>query len=247
MTPRRALGFVVGCLLAVSLAACGGSDVSSSGPVATTAATPTAAPPTDISGCITAEDATLIAYEGAVRASVAIEGDGAAGVVISYEQNGSVCNWLPLADRLVETGYTVLLYDRQAGVPVDYVPEMVALLRDRGIEDVSLVGGSIGGMASIRVASDIDPPPRAVVSLSGASADTVQAAPSLQEPLLQVVAADDTPFAGAARSTDEAATGSPDHQLVVVDGRAHASTLFTVDPTVIDVVDAFLQKHMPVG
>jgi hypothetical protein len=59
------------------------------------------------------------------------------------------------ADRLVDTGYRVLQYERVDGPDGVYVPEMVELLRAEGVGEVVLVGGPIGGMVSItRRASD---------------------------------------------------------------------------------------------
>lgn len=220
------------------LAGCGGGATEEP-------ATSTSLPPlTDVGLCISADDATLVRVDDKVQAAVAIMGDGDAGVVISYEQNGSVCPWLPLAERLVTSRYTVVLYDRLSEATYEFVPEMVALLRSRGVADVALVGGSIGGMASIDAATEIDPPVAAVVSLSGASRDTVTAAADLEVPLLQIVAEGDTSFAVAAQATDDAAVNSPDHQLDVVAGVAHGSLLFSTDATVLDRIDAFLQSKL---
>lgn len=212
-------------------------------------ATPTATPISDISGCITSSDAELLLHEGAATtAVVALMGDGRAGVVISYEQAGSVCPWLPLAERLVAEGYRVLLYDRRAGVPDDYVGDMTALLRQRATEQVFLIGGSLGGTASLEGAATIEPPVAAVVNLSGGRSDTVAAAAELTVPLLQIVAESDSggTFASAARLIDEAATQAPARELIVLPGRAHASGFFRTDQSaqVMDHIVDFLAAHV---
>lgn len=224
----------------VAIAGCSGDGI----PDVAGGSSTSARPLTDVGLCITAGDATLLRHEGDVQAAVAIMGEGAAGVVISYEQNGSVCPWLPLADKLVAAGYTVVLYDRLSEQTYDFVPEMVDLLRERGIAEVALVGGSIGGMASIDAATDVEPPVAAVVSLSGADSGTVQAARELTVPLLQIVAEGDTTFVGPAQSTNDAAVGSPDHQLDIVSGSAHGSLLFSVDATVLDRIEEFLHAYL---
>ena len=104
-----------------------------------------------VGGCIQADEASLEVYrDDEVTAAVAIMGEGRAGVVVSYEENGSVCNWLAAAERLTGAGYTVLLYDRLHGSEGAFVPAMTRLIRQRGVQEVALLGGSIGG----RVADD---------------------------------------------------------------------------------------------
>lgn len=206
------------------------------------------AAPTDLDGCITAEDATLLVHQGeSTVADVAIMGDGQVGVVISYETSRYVCTWLPLAERLVEAGYRVLLYDTVSGTAIDHVVDRAALLRDEGVTDVVLVGGSLGGAASIVAAAEIEPPVAAVVSLSGGGIDTTDAAPEITSPMLQVVAEEDSPFAAVANQNDVAATGSPAHELVRLPGRTHASTFFTSPDAevVLSTVVEFIQEHAP--
>lgn len=205
-------------------------------------------PLADLDGCLSRDEATIFWYRGSnVRAAVGILGDGATGVVISFEQDGSACRWLPLATALQKAGYRVLLYHRYEGNTDDFVEAMVALIRERGVEQVALVGGSIGGISSIVSAARIIPSVAAVVSLSGADDQTVAAASQLRQPLLQIVASGDGPFPGSARSTDLAATKSIDHQLILIDGTAHASLLFVVDGSVIGRVQKFLTTHLPPG
>lgn len=210
--------------------------------------TPSPTPITDISGCITADDAELFLHEGESTTSVvALMGEGPTGVVVSYEQSGSVCPWLPLAERLVAEGYQVALFDRRTGVPDDYAVDITALLRERGSEQVFLVGGSLGGTASIQAGAAIEPPVAGVVNLSGGRSDSVEAAAELTMPLLQIVASDDNGGAlvSLARLIDEAATQTSERELIVVAGRAHASGLFDTEQSeqvLTEIVD-FLGAH----
>lgn len=247
-------------LAAVALmAACSpGTDAGSNPPIdASVPATASAAAPsssssatsiTDISGCITSGDAELLLHEGsATTAVVALMGEGPVGVVVSYEQTGSVCPWLPLADRLVAEGYQVLLYDRRSGVPAAYATDLTALLRERGTEEVFLVGGSLGGTVSLEAAAVIEPPVAGVVNLSGGRPDTVAVAAELAVPLLQIVAAGDNggAFATTARLIDEAAVQAPERELTVVPGSAHASGFFRGEQSqqVMDQIVGFLDSH----
>jgi pimeloyl-ACP methyl ester carboxylesterase len=224
-------------LVGLLLAGCGGGSEDRSA-----SEHPTKTPVALGGGCLTADDATLSWYDDeSLSAAVGILGSGPQGVVISYEKAGSVCPWLPLADRLTAEGVTVLLYERLDDFdPSAYLPAMLTLLTDQGVDRIALVGGSVGGMASITVAATGDPAIASVVSLSGASQDTIAAAPLLDVPLLQVVARDDQPFAAAAKATEQAASVSPQHRLVVVEGSAHASSMFAVDATVLDRVAGFV-------
>ncbi|MGI8644730.1 MAG: dienelactone hydrolase family protein [Nocardioides sp.] len=236
---RRRLAVThVAALLAVSLAGCGSDNTDQAS---------RAPRPHDLGGCLSSDEATLSWYDDdSLSAAVGVfESSGDAGVVVSYEQSGSVCPWLSLAERLSDVGLTVLVYERLDDYdPGEYLPAMVGLLREDGVDHVGLVGGSIGGMASIISAAGITPPVAAVVSLSGASPATIAAAPDLTMPLLQIVAKDDEPFATAAASTDAAAHAAPTHQLVVVRGNAHASVLLSIDSRSSDRVVTFLNEKL---
>lgn len=204
----------------------------------------------EITSCITGDEADVFAYAGeATDPVVAIMGEGPASVIVSSERSGSVCPWLPLAERLVDAGYEVALYQRLAGAPdddaVNYVVDMTALMRDRGSEQVFLVGGSLGGGASLDAAASIQPPVDGLVNLSGGRVDSEDAAAELTVPLLQIVAASDSAFPRSARRIDAAATQAPARELIVLPGRAHASDFFAVDQSelVLDLIVEFLDTH----
>lgn len=224
--------------LALFLTGCGGDgaapDSSTPAPTvppstADASATQTSATEvlSDIDGCITPADATLLVHEGPdTIAHVALLGEGSVGVVISYDAARSVCQWLPLADRLVEAGHRALLYEAVQGSGQAHITAMAGLLRDQGAEHVFLLGGDKNGSASIVAATTIEPAVAGVVSLSG---PVTEAAASLTVPMLQIVAEQDGPVPAGARANDAAATQAPSSDVLSYPGEAHASTL--IDPS----------------
>ena len=224
-------------IAAVTLGGCGGSDEKADEPVAEK-------PLTEMGfGCITKDDATLIHHKkGDLEANVAVMGKGDVGVVITYETFRNVCLWLPLAERLVADGHQVLLFDQLAGTGDELIPQMSDLIRGKGATKVVLVGGSQGGGESILAAPDVEPAVSAVVVMAPSDIATAEA---LTMPLLQVVASGDGDFPSIAKANDAAATRSSDHQLLVVEGNAHASKIFdgAAKQKVLDAMSAFITKH----
>lgn len=230
--------------LALVLTACGGA-------ASTTKAAPTAshkasAVPTgpNVSGCYTDQDGAIFTYGDGMNGL--IMGQGAAGVVITYERRGNVCSWRPLADRLVAAGYRVMLYNRRAAdVPADVIVDMVKrMAKESGVEQLFLVGGSIGGTISVSAATTLKGVD-GVVSLSG-NPDPADAA-KLTVPLLQIGSESDS-YGGAAdlERTRQAATKSPDNQVLVFKGQStHASDLFTTPQAAqtLDAIVAFMDRH----
>lgn len=230
-------GIVTAALFAaITLGGCGGSEPA--------AEKPAEKPLTEMGfGCITADDATLLHHEkGDLEADVAIFGEGEVGVVVTYETFRNVCLWLPLEERLVADGHQVLLYDQLAGTGDELIPQMADLLRDKGAKKIVLVGGSQGGGESMIAAPEVKPAVSAVVVMAPSEIGT---ADGLTMPFLQVVASADGTFASTARANDAAATQSPDHQLLVVDGNAHASKIFAgaAKQQALDAMSAFITKH----
>jgi len=225
---------VAAVVLAAGVTACEGRDTPE----------PPSRPLADIGGCIQPDEASLEIYDdGTVSAAVAIFGAGRAGVVVSHEENVSVCNWLRAAEQLGRAGYSVLLYDRLHGSEGAVVPAMAGLMRQRGVRRLAVVGGSGGGVVSLGEAVFMSPPPEAVVSVSGADESTTRIVGRLRTPLLQIVAEDDPTMRAAAAT--HAAAGPIEHRLVVLPGKAHASMLFPVHARALRVVERFLRRVMP--
>ena len=102
--------------------------------------------------------------------------DAKVGVVLRQGAGQTICQWLPWAGDVADaTGARVLLFDRrgQGSSPgeSDLTAEAAdlasgaALLRRRGIDDVALVGSSMGNSVTFS-ALDQMPPPCALVAIS---------------------------------------------------------------------------------
>ncbi|MEV4399064.1 hypothetical protein [Nonomuraea sp. NPDC049607] len=246
-------------LLTLGLTGCGGTVGTGATAVRTTAAeapspdpTPTPSPPPtgpNVSGCFTEQDGKIFTHVRGLPG--VITGDGPVGVVISYERRGTVCSWRPLSDRLVAAGYRVLLYARDAGLlPEDGAVAMGRrLAKEKGVERLFLVGGSIGATASVpaaeRLAGKAGVKVAGVVALSG-EIDQGDAA-ALTVPLLQIGSEHDS-YGGAEsmRAAEAAATKAPDNQVMVIPGESlHASALVGSPHAtkVLDTVVAFMDRH----
>jgi len=222
------------------LSGCGGLSDKVSKPEASSAP-----PLKELGGCITASDATLIHHTGGgIVADVALFGSGDVTAIVTYETFRNVCTWLPLAKRLVAAGHQVLLYDQVQGGGEDQIPEMARLARQHGAQKIVLVGGSAGGQESIAAARIVDPPVVGVAVLAAApgSMDSTDAA-ALTVPFLQVVAKNDD-FVATDRDYDRAASKSPDHKLLIVEGSEHASLMFAGPAArqVLGALVAFVDK-----
>ena len=124
-----------------------------------------------------------------------------------------------------------------------------AQLHRRGVDQVVLVGSSMGGTAVLSAATRIRPPVAGVVSLSGASSfggvDAEGAMGRLRVPVLFVVGADDQQFREQARLMHRAARVA-DKRLLVVPGGGHGTGMveFGDDaPRVLGAVRRFITDH----
>ena len=97
-----------------------------------------------------------------VFVNVLDEGSGAP-IVLVHGLPGSAYDWRPTQEALVDRGYRVLAYDRVGYGYSDSNPDgvytvessaqdLLALLENAGLSDVTLVGWSYGGAASMRAA-----------------------------------------------------------------------------------------------
>ncbi|GAA3255507.1 hypothetical protein GCM10020216_092030 [Nonomuraea helvata] len=203
-------------------------------------------PPTgpDVSGCYHANDGKIFKYDGDMPGIIG--GSGSVGVVITYERRGTVCSWRPLFDRLVSR-YRVLVYTRSSqSLPEDTAVAMARrLLKERGVERVFLVGGSIGATTSVPAALRLGSKVAGVVALSGQISQ--ETAGRLTVPLLQIGSANDGyGGAGDLAKAHDAATKAPDNELLVIPGESlHASALLASPHAqqVLDTIDAFMARH----
>jgi dienelactone hydrolase len=250
-------------VLVFLLGACGAEPTPTSTP--TLGPMPSATPG---GKCLTErERAGVIRFRSDNGASLAgvLLGHGPAGVVLAHSNNTDLCDWVPYARVLAGLGYVALPIDlngygasqTSAGVPVDprYDEDLsaaVKLLRGRGVGAVFLMGEVIGGTAAVKAATSITPPVAGVIVVSSPAdtlrMDAVAAARVLKVPLL-CIASDIDEFLADTRLIAEAATGAPEHQLLIVaDSTSGSTNLFdpAVErkaPEVRAAVESFLRRH----
>lgn len=122
--------------------------------------------------------------------------DATAGVVMAHMLPADQSSWFDFADRVGELGYRVLTFDFRGYCPGgdagcsqgtkrvsaiwQDVQGAVDYLKEQGIQRIGLVGASMGGTASLVVASRPDEAIRAAVTLSApASIDGLVAGPEI--------------------------------------------------------------------
>lgn len=243
--------------LSLLLTACGGAAKQSAAvqSAAPTSAAPSPVTPTpipvatgpNVSGCFTEADGKIFSW-GDDLPGVITKGKGPVGVVVSYERGGNVCTWKPLSDRLVAAGYRVLLYARSSvDSPEDATLAMAKrLAKEKGIERLFIVGGSIGATTAVPAAEKFGQAKVAgVVALSG-EIDAADAG-ALTVPLLQIGSENDS-YGGAQslQAAHDAAKKSPDNQLEIIKGGSlHASDIFQGQegPKTLDTIVAFMKRH----
>jgi pimeloyl-ACP methyl ester carboxylesterase len=157
-------GLLVLLAVAASLTACSGEG-----------------PDADLSG----SRAVAFASADGVGLEGRLFGDGTSAVVLSHMRPADQTSWYRFANRLADAGYLVLTYDfrgycpggdggcsegeRDIAAMWQDVAGAVAFVRERGALDVSLVGASMGGTASLVAAArgvEVD----AIVTLSAPAA-----------------------------------------------------------------------------
>ncbi|PBC79477.1 hypothetical protein BX265_4281 [Streptomyces sp. TLI_235] len=162
-------------------------------------------------GCLTEEQAAkgsvpvdgLSPVEAYYRDSDA--GGAKTAVVLSHQNGGSLCDWIPYLDAFAGAGYAVLPYTAN-GTVSDTIEQVAGYLKAKGIARLVLVGASKGGTGSLVAGSlpDLPVPAAAVVSLSGPESfggdDAGTAVKRLSVPVLFAAEEHDQPFADNARS-----------------------------------------------
>ncbi len=167
----------------------------------------------------------------------AFVGSGNSGVVLAHEYPADLCGWWPFATYLARRGFLVLAFDfrcfglsscpdHATGDLMDDVRGAGAELRRVGAASVALVGASLGGTVTLMAAPTMDPPPDAVVCLSGepdlgylvgsTKLDAQSAVPRMTSPSLFVVAREDRNVSVRDMRGLYRAAGSKDKRLVVL-------------------------------
>src|SRR5690349_8358879 len=166
-------------------------------------------------------------------------GTGSVGVVLGNQAGSTACEWLAYAKNLAQRGYRVLAFDfngegnsaESDGSEGDDVASAAKYLRSQpGITDVVLIGASRGGTAVLVAAANLQPAPKAVISLSAPAVfnqdDAALVVAKLTMPTLFVAAKDDGTFAGEAQLLYDKVPPA-NRRLTIVPGTSHGLVLVT--------------------
>ena len=158
------------------LFSCGGTEQDPSGEPSATASSIESPSPTPVPG----EAVTFRASDG-VRIAGRVFGEGRVGVVLGHSIDGDQTEWWNVAEVLANEGVATLTIDFRGYCPgeeagcsddgstADAWRDLLAgaeLLRDRGVNEVVLVGASMGGTAAIQAAAQARPNVSGVITLS---------------------------------------------------------------------------------
>ncbi len=184
-------------------------------------------------------------------------GDGTVGIVLSHMFPTNQTSWFPFARRLAAEGYRALAYDFRGygkstgSVSIAQIDRDVRAaakyLREQGVGRLVLIGASMGGTASMKVAAADGAAALVVLSspdsFRGLSVRTPELA-RLTMPSLWVTAADDS-VATVMRNMYARVQGSK--SIHVYAGDAHGTYLFD-SPYAADLITrllGFLKQYAP--
>lgn len=243
---RRRLLFLPAVLLTLALMGGACSDDDDAGPDATPTAettTTVAADQSDDGETDTVPDSgvevTAEVVEFSTPDGVLLEGtlygEGPDGIVLAHMRGADRSTWEPFAEVAAADGFRVLAFDfrgyggsegeTDTSLDVD-LTSAVEHLQGEGVDSVVVMGASMGGTATVNVASELDL--GGIVSLSAPAEfqglPALGVAADVEEPTMFISAADDQPYADAAQAMSEL---TPDlRRLSIVDGSAHGTNLF---------------------
>jgi pimeloyl-ACP methyl ester carboxylesterase len=200
------------------------------------------------------------ATDDGVTLSGHLFGKGTSGVILTHMYPADQTSWYPTAERLAEEGYLVLTFDfrgygeSEGGKQIELIDKDVSAgireIADAGATEVTLIGASMGGTASLLAASQTPAsiPLAGVATLSapvkfkGLSA--AEAVPKLTVPLLFIAAEDDVGADGA-RELQELSSNKEDLELLP--GDEHGTDLLDGPHAekVWELLSGFLQRVMP--
>lgn len=246
----------VAATLALTAVGCGDSPGTTPPPEVVETAESVATPisfTAQISTTPTADDAEKdpITLDGRVF------GDGSTGVILTHMRPADQTEWFPFATELAETGeYTVLTFDfRGYGastgdkqfdrIDTDLAAAIEYMRAELPVEDVFIVGASMGGTAALVVGSRIDVAGIVTISAPGQfpPLDALDHIGEIDAPKLFVTSEDDVP---QARAQEEFWEIAPEpKQRHVYDGDAHGTALFD-GPHAADLkrrIIGFLRAH----
>ncbi|MFQ6002012.1 MAG: alpha/beta hydrolase family protein, partial [Anaerolineae bacterium] len=232
-------------ILLLFLAACAGPTAAPT-PTSTPVPTPTPVPPTTTpyptpqleeapSPTTLVEGPRMVTFqsEDGITLGGTLYGSGRVGVVLSHMFPTDQTGWANLAQKMADLGYLVLTYDfrgygqSEGQVQIDQIDKdlraAVAFIRQQGVEKVVLVGASMGGTATVKIAAE-DPRVAAIVVWSsplafrGLAAELSEAA-ALTMPALFLGAEADPATADTQRMSEAA----PKAELFIYSGDSHGT------------------------
>ncbi len=169
-----------------------------------------------------------------------VYGDGPRGIVLAHMRGADRSTWTGFAQAAAAAGFRVLAFDfRGYGgstgtvdteLDVD-LTAAIEYLTAAGVDDVVVIGASMGGTATINVASKLDLAGAATLSAPAEflGLPALDVAGDIDEPLLVIAAADDQPYADDATAISDAIIDAGADSGVtrfIVDGSHHGTNLF---------------------
>jgi dienelactone hydrolase len=247
---------------ALTIAACGGGDDSSTTSVPERTNTDTTASrpshedkaPELVRGCDAGPGWHALQVHGALQAAVL--GGERTAVVLANDSGNQVCDWMSFARELEGKGIAVAVFSYSiVGNPRD-IATVANALRRQGAERVAAIGASVGGRAVVELAARDDPSVDAVVSLSGEREigtqypDILPQAKRVQLPILYAGSQKDgyTSFGKETVQLHEA-TPAKINEMLLVPGSDHGVDLLSGPPAkrVRPAIVAFLRKTVIAG
>jgi pimeloyl-ACP methyl ester carboxylesterase len=185
-------------------------------------------------------------------------GSGATGVILAHMRPADQSSWFPFATELAKTGdYTVLTFDfRGYGestgekqfdrIDTDLQAAYEYMRDVLDVDRIYLVGASMGGTASLVVASRVNV--AGVISISSPGQfpplDAVETVDDISAPKLFITAEDDVPAFRSQEDFWEAATGTKAQHIY--DGDEHGTALLD-GPHAADLRARLLAFLAPAG
>lgn len=200
--------------------------------------------------------ATKVSFntEDGIQLSGYLFGEGDVGVVLSHMRPADQESWWPFARVLKDKGYQVLAYDFRgyrdsqgeldlANIDKD-VQAALDFLKSKGVSKIFLMGASMGGTASLKVASREDV--AGVITLSAPFAieglDVSEDVREISAPKLFIAAREDGLYTRSVDLFDQTSPEPKERQIV--DGNAHGTDMLSGDsgPRVQGFIVDFLRR-----
>ncbi len=174
-------------------------------------------------------------------------GAGARGIVFAPISWGDACEWSQEARRISAMGYQTLTFDWGPSRE-QTVQASITLLHARGVKEIVLVGGCMGGTVMLGMAAALQKSPVGLVGIAGISplasllGARVEAGRQYKGPVLLLGTKHD-PLADEGKLR-EVARSFPSAEVVVLSGEKHAAEIFDSEHTATArrTLDAFLSK-----